>query len=154
MQLRKWLLIMWIFQAMARGYSVPPAFWAAPRGDRCSCRNDPEETTKGFLRVPGKDGIQEQHQENESSLPPSSSLGLRNVPWTEVSQRSACKISHSGRSLLLDDIFLDSSLIQREQWTQVLCSVWFMHLSSSVLDTCNRNIFVDSSGIFSHQRDV
>lgn len=62
---------------------MPLALGAGAQGDGCSCGNDPEEVTTDFLQVPGNDGIQEQHQ-IYSRLPHSLSLGLRDVPWTEV----------------------------------------------------------------------
>lgn len=86
----KWLLITWIFQAVARGYFVSLAFWAAPQGDRCSCENNPEEITTDFLQVPGNAGTQEQ-QQIYPRLPPSLSLGLRGMPWAEVCREQLAK---------------------------------------------------------------
>lgn len=86
----KWLLITWIFQAVARGYFVPLAFSATPQSDRCWCGNDQEEITTDFLRVPANDGTQEQHQVYPG-LPPSLSLGLRDLPWAEVCKEQLAK---------------------------------------------------------------
>lgn len=74
---------------------MPLAFRAAPKGDRCSCGNAPEEVTKGFLRLPGKDVTQEQHQENSSSLPPSASLAVRS-PKISLRNKPPWQVSAAG----------------------------------------------------------
>lgn len=126
----KWLLITWIFQAVARGYFVSLAFWAAPQGDRCSCGNHPGEITADSFRSLEM-MVSRSSTRFTPRVPPSLSLGLRDVPWTEV-----YKEQMQNKSLV--EIFccwVTSS--QALLWSKGTTEHRFYASWSAVLDMCN-----------------